>query len=355
MSEYPLNRRRFLLSAAASAAAMTLADMVPAMAADTPASSTQSAGKPASGKPLTRFPIKQVSTDVLDVGYYEAGPEDGRPILLLHGFPYDIHSYVDVAPMLVAHGFRVIVPHLRGHGTTRFLDKDTPHSGQQGALGQDVLDLMNALHIPEAVLAGYDWGGRAACVAAALKPTRVVGVVSVNSYLIQNIAKATDPLPAKIEHGLWYQYYFQTERGRAGLEANRRDIARILWKNNSPTWQFDDATFERAAEAFDNPDYVDVVIHNYRHRLGLAPGVPDYEEIEKKLALIPPITVPTITLDGVADGVIPATDGTSQAARFTGPRIHRQIPGVGHNLPQEAPQAFADACAELVRNGKWRT
>lgn len=332
MSEYPLNRRRFLLSAAAGAAAITLADRVPAMAASTPASTSPAAGTPVSGKPLTRFPIKQVSTDLLDVGYYEAGPEEGRPIILLHGFPYDIHSYVDVAPMLAAQGFRVIVPHLRGHGTTRFLDKDTPRSGQQGALGQDVLDLMNALHIPEAVLAGYDWGGRAACVAAALKPSRCVGLVSVNSYLIQNIAKAADPLPAAIEHGLWYQYYFQTERGRAGLTANRRDIARILWKNNSPTWQFDDATFERAAEAFDNPDYVDIVIHNYRHRLGLAPGFPDYEEIEKKLAQIPPISVPSITLDGVADGVIPATDGQSQAAKFTGPRSHRQIPGVGSQL-----------------------
>jgi pimeloyl-ACP methyl ester carboxylesterase len=355
MSEYPLNRRRFLLSAAASAAAITLADIVPAMAATTPASSTPAAGKPASGSSVTRFPIKQVSTDLLDIGYYEAGPEDGRPIILLHGFPYDIHSYVEVAPMLAAQGFRVLVPHLRGHGSTVFLDKATPRSGQQGALGQDVLDFITALHIPEAVLAGYDWGGRAACVAAALKPTRVVGLVSVNSYLIQNIAKAADPLPAAVEHGLWYQYYFQTERGRAGLAANRRDIARILWKNNSPTWQFDDATFERAAEAFDNPDYVDIVIHNYRHRLGLAAGAADYDEIEKKLAQIPPITVPSITLDGVADGVIPSTDGQSQAARFTGPRDHRQIPGVGHNLPQEAPKAFADACAELVRNGKWRT
>ncbi|MFJ3007463.1 alpha/beta fold hydrolase [Pseudomonas fluorescens] len=355
MSEYPFNRRRFLLSAAASAAAITLADIVPALASSTPKSPSPTAGIAGASKSLARLPLKQVSTELLDVGYYEAGPEEGRPIVLLHGFPYDIHSYVEVAPLLAAQGFRVIVPHLRGHGTTRFLDKDTPRSGQQGALGQDVLDLMNALHIPEAVLAGYDWGGRAACVAAALKPTRVVGLVSVNSYLIQNIAKAAEPLPAALEHGLWYQYYFQTERGRAGLEANRRDIARILWKNNSPTWQFDDATFERAAEAFDNPDYVDIVIHNYRHRLGLAAGAPDYDEIEKKLAQIPPITVPSITLDGMADGVIPATDGQLQVARFSGPRIHRQIPGVGHNLPQEAPKAFADACVELVRNGKWRT
>ncbi|MDB6144993.1 MAG: alpha/beta hydrolase fold family protein [Pseudomonas sp.] len=355
MPEYPLNRRRFLLSAVAGAAAITLGDMVPAMAASTPASANAAAGAGGSGKPLTRLPIKQVSTDLLDIGYYEAGPEEGRPIFLLHGYPYDIHSYVEVAPMLAAQGFRVIVPYLRGHGTTRFLDKNTSRSGQQGAIGQDVLDLMTALHIPEAVVGGFDWGGRAACVAAVLKPSRVVGLVSVNSYLIQNIAKAAEPLPAKLEHALWYQYYFQTERGRAGLEANRRDIARILWGNNSPSWQFDDATFERAAQAFDNPDYVDVVVHSYRHRLGLAPGAPDYDEIEKKLAQIPPITVPSITLDGVADGAIPATDGTVQAARFTGPRDHRQVPGVGHNLPQEAPQAFADACAELARNAKWRT
>lgn len=355
MSEYPLNRRRFLLSAAAGAAAITLADIVPAMAADAAEPAVPVPGKPASGGPLTPLPTKQIRTDLLDVGYHEAGPENGRPIFLLHGYPYDIHSYAEVAPILAAQGFRVIVPHLRGHGSTTFLDKATPRSGQQGALGQDVLDLMNALDIPEAVLAGFDWGAGAACVVAAVKPTRVVGLVSVNSYLIQNIAKAADPLSAQIEHGLWFQYYFQTERGRAGLAANRRDIARILWKNNSSAWPYDDATFERAAEAFDNPDYVDVVIHSYRHRLGLATGAPDYEEIEKKLAQIPAISSPSITFDGLADGVFAASDGQSQAAHFTGPRSHRQVPGAGHNLPQEAPQAFADACAELARNGKWRT
>ncbi|NWA03634.1 alpha/beta fold hydrolase [Pseudomonas gingeri] len=352
MSEHPFNRRRFLLSAAAGAAAIGLADMAPALA------STNQGAAPyqrRSSKALTRFALRQVSTELLDIGYYEAGPENGRPVILLHGYPYDIHSYVDVAPLLAAQGFRVIVPHLRGHGTTRFLDNATPRSGQQAALGQDVLDLMNALHIPEAVLAGYDWGGRAACVAAALRPSRVVGLVSVNSYLIQDIAKAANPLPAHVEWGIWYQHYFQTERGRAGLEANRRDIARILWRNNSPTWHFDDRTFDRAAEAFDNPDHVDVVIHSYRHRMGLAAGYPDYAEAEQKLALLPAISVPTITLDGVADGVIAATDGKASAPRFSGPRSHRQIPGVGHNLPQEAPKVFADAVAELVRGGKWRT
>jgi len=336
MSEF-LTTRRGLLKMAAGVAGASLIGIAKA------------------SEPLSVMKVKQVKAGVLDVGYHETGPENGRPVLLLHGFPYDIHSFVDVAPMLAAQGYRVIVPHLRGHGTTRILGKDTPRAGQQASIGADVIALMDALHIPEAVLAGYDWGGRAACVMAALKPSRVVGLVSVNSYLIQDIAKAGGPIPAAIEHGLWYQYYFQTERGRRGLEANRRDIARILWRNNSPTWRFDDATFERSAANFDNPDYVDVVIHSYRHRLGLAPGFAAYADDERKLAGLPAITVPSITLDGTADGVVPATDGRGPAARFTGPRDHRQIPGVGHNLPQEAPQAFADAVAELARTGKWRT
>ncbi|CDG85941.1 alpha/beta fold hydrolase [Janthinobacterium agaricidamnosum] len=347
MSDHLLLRRRFLLSAATGAAGLTLGGMASALAAPAPAGRKSSASQV--------MPVRQVQTELLDIGYHEVGPEEGRPVILLHGFPYDMHSYVDVAPMLAAQGYRVVVPHLRGHGSTRFLDKDTPRSGQQAALGADVIALMDALHIPEAVLAGYDWGGRAACVAAALRPTRCVGLVSVNSYLIQDIARAAAPAPTHVEWGLWYQYYFQTERGRAGLEAHRRDLARILWKNNSPSWHFDDATFERAAQAFDNPDYVDIVIHSYRHRLGLAPGYPDYEAAEKKLALLPAISVPSITLDGIDDGVIAATDGSASAARFSGPRSHRKIPGAGHNLPQEAPQAFADAVAELVRNGKWRT
>jgi pimeloyl-ACP methyl ester carboxylesterase len=248
----------------------------------------------------------------------------------------------------VARGCHVSVSHLRGHGTTRFLDSATPRSGQQASIGADVIALMDALKLPRAVVAGYDWGGRAACVAAALWPERCTGLVSVNSYLIQDIAKAALPLPAKIESGLWYQYYFQTERGRAGLTANRRDIARILWTRNSPTWHFDDATFDRSADAFDNPDYVDVVIHSYRHRLGLAAGYPPYEDLEKRLAAQPAITVPTITLDGDADGVVPATDGTSTAAKFAGERQHRVIPNVGHNLPQEDPTAFAAAVWELA-------
>ncbi|TFW31426.1 alpha/beta fold hydrolase [Duganella callida] len=333
MSE--LNRRDFLLSAAALS--------LPAL------SSAAVTTK------LTLMDTRQVEAGVLDVGYHESGPEDGHPIILLHGFPYDIHSYAEVAPLLAAQGYRVIVPHLRGHGSTRFLDAATPRAGQQAALGQDVIDLMDALHIPEAVLAGYDWGGRAACVAAVLKPSRCVGLLSVNSYLIQDIGQAGLPAPARVEAGFWYQFYFLTERGRAGLSANRRDIAKLMWHANSPTWQFDDATFSRSAQAFDNPDYVEVVLHSYRHRLGHADGYPEYAELERKLAAQPAIAAPAITMDGLADGVIQATDGSATAARFSGPRRHIQVPGVGHNPPQEAPRVFADALAELARNGKWRT
>jgi pimeloyl-ACP methyl ester carboxylesterase len=292
--------------------------------------------------------LKQINAGVLDVGYYELGPANGPAVLLLHGYPYDVHSYIDVAPMLAAKGCRVIVPHLRGHGSTRFLDRATPRAGQQAAIGQDVIDLMDALHIQRAVLAGYDWGGRAACVAAALWPERVTGLVSVNSYLIQDVAHAANPIAVKVESGLWYQFYFQTERGRAGLQANRKDIARILWEHNSPTWRFDDATFARSAAAFDNPDYVDVVIHSYRHRLGFAAGYAPYARLEQQLAALPAISVPTVTMDGEADGVVPATDGKSTAAKFSGPRRHRTVPNVGHNLPQEAPKAFADAVLELI-------
>lgn len=293
-------------------------------------------------------PIKQVHAGVLDVGYYDFGPRSGQTVLLLHGWPYSIESFVEVAPLLASRGCRVIVPHLRGHGTTRFLDAATPRSGQQAAMGADVIALMDALGVKRAVLAGYDWGGRAACVAAALWPERCAGLVSVNSYLIQDIAHAGQPAPAKAEAAFWYQFYFLTERGRAGLTANRRDIARIMWTRNSPTWHFDDATFDRSTAAFDNPDYVDVVIHSYRHRLGHADGYPAYAEIEEKLAALPSITVPTITLDGDSDGVVPATDGKASAAKFTGGREHRIVKNVGHNPPQEDPKAFADAVWELA-------
>jgi pimeloyl-ACP methyl ester carboxylesterase len=293
-------------------------------------------------------PIKQIKAGVLDVGYLETGSSDGPPVLLLHGFPYSIDSYTDVAPILAAQGCRVIIPYLRGHGSTRFLDSAAPRSGQQAAIGVDVIALLDALELRQAVFAGYDWGGRAACVAAALWPERCAGLVSVNGYLIQDIAKAGVPISPAVESGLWYQYYFQTERGRAGLAANRREIARTLWIRNSPTWRFDEATLIRHASAFDNPDYVDVVIHSYRHRLGLADGYAPYDDVERRLAALPAIAVPTITLDGKADGVVPATDGRSSASKFTGPRTHRIVEAAGHNLPEEAPREFANAVWELA-------
>ena len=337
-NEIQHKRRSFLGAAAASIVMAEVAVLRTAHA---------SPGKP--NGPDPRFaPIKQIRAGVLDIGYSETGPDDGPPVLLLHGFPYSIDSYVDVAPMLAARGCRVIVPYLRGHGPTRFLDSATPRAGQQGAIGVDVIALMDALKLKQAILAGYDWGGRAACVAAALWPERCAGLVSVNSYLIQDIAKAKLPIAPSIESGLWYQYYFQTERGRAGLAANRREIARTLWIRNSPNWRFDEATLDRHGCAFDNADYVDVVIHSYRHRLGLADGYAPYSDVERRLAALPPITVPTITMDGKADGVVPATDGRASAAKFTGPRSHRVIEGAGHNLPEEAPREFAEAVWELV-------
>jgi pimeloyl-ACP methyl ester carboxylesterase len=293
-------------------------------------------------------PLRHVDAGVLNIAYYEAGPTGGPAVMLLHGFPYDIHSYVDVAPILAGEGCRVIVPYLRGYGPTRFRDPATPRSGEQAAVGADLMALMDALSIERAVFAGYDWGGRAACIGAALWPERCIGLVSVNSYLIQNIAKAMVPAKPAQEVALWYQYYFQLERGRAGLAANWREIAKILWTQWSPNWPFDEATFERTAIAHDNPDYVDVVIHSYRHRFGLAEGDPHYADIQRRLAALPAITVPAITLDGDGDGVAPATDGTAQATRFTGSRIHRVIPRAGHNLPQEEPEAFAAAVMELV-------
>jgi pimeloyl-ACP methyl ester carboxylesterase len=294
-------------------------------------------------------PLRHVDAGVLNVAYYEAGPADGPVVVLLHGFPYDIHSYVDVAPMLAAGGCRTIVPYLRGYGPTRFLDEKTPRSGEQAAMGADLIALMDALAMPRAVFAGYDWGGRAACVAAALWPERCIGLVSVNGYLVQDIAKAMVPVKPEREVPLWYQYYFQLERGRAGLAVNRRGIARILWRQWSPNWDFDDATFERVAEAFDNPDYVDVVIHSYRHRFGLVDGDPQYAELQRRLVALPAIAVPTITFDGAADGVTPATDGTASAPKFPGRRGHHVLPGVGHNLPQEDPVAFAGAVMELIK------
>jgi pimeloyl-ACP methyl ester carboxylesterase len=305
------------------------------------------------GMELERLaPLRAVRAGVLDVAYYEVGPPHGAPVVLLHGIPYDIHSYVDVAPMLADQGMRVIVPYLRGHGPTRFVEPEAPRSGQQAALGADVVELLDALSIPQAILAGFDWGGRAACVAAALWPERCRGLVSVNGYLIQDVSASQQPIDPRIEAGFWYFFYFATERGRLGLTANRRRIAEVIWRRNSPDWEFDDATLDRAVGAFDNDDFVDVVIHSYRHRLGLAPGDARYQQIKRELARQPAIAVPTVTLDGLADGNFPATDGVPSAAHFTGPRVHRRIPHAGHNLPQEAPDEFAAAVVEAAELGR---
>jgi pimeloyl-ACP methyl ester carboxylesterase len=312
------------------------------------AQSDETATSPRAPSTRRLEPLRNVDAGALNIAYYEEGPADGPVAILLHGFPYDIHSYVDVAPLLAGKGCRVIVPYLRGYGPTRFLDSTTPRSGEQAAIGADLKALMDALGVKRAVLAGYDWGGRAANVVAALWPDRCIGLVSVNSYQIQDIANAMVPLNPVREVALWYQYYFQLERGRAGLAANRREIARILWRQWSPNWHFDQATFDRAALAHDNPDYVDIVIHSYRHRFARAEGDPQYADLQRRLAALPPVAVPAITLDGDADGVIPATDGTATAAKFSGRRSHRVIPRAGHNLPQEEPQAFAAAVMELI-------
>jgi pimeloyl-ACP methyl ester carboxylesterase len=297
-------------------------------------------------------PLRHVTAGVLEVALFETGPADGPPVFLMHGFPYDIHAYAEVAPLLAAQGCRVLVPSLRGFGTTRFLSDTTPRSGEQAALGADLLALMDALAVPRAVLAGYDWGGRAACVVAALWPERCAGLVSLNSYNIQNIAQAMVPDTPDKEHSLWYQYYFHSERGRAGLAADRRAFCRLLWELWSPTWAFDEATFERSAAAFDNPDFVDVVIQSYRHRFGLVAGDPALAGIEARLAAQPAISVPSITFDGADDGVRPPATAAQHARFFTGPRAHHIVPGAGHNLPQEKPQIFADAVLELVQQSQ---
>ena len=294
-------------------------------------------------------PNRSIQAGVLEIALHEAGPLSGPPVFLMHGFPYDIQTYAEVAPLLAAQGCHVFVPYLRGFGPTRFLSDNTPRSGEQAALGADLLALMDALKVPQAALAGYDWGGRAACVVAALWPERCQALVSFNSYNIQNIARAMEPDTAANERSLWYQYYFHSERGRAGLAKDRRAICKLLWQLWSPTWKFDDATFERSAAAFDNPDFVDVVIQSYRHRYALAEGDPAYLDIERRLAAQPAITVPTITFDGADDGVRPPAPAAQHGHLFTGPRSHRLIPGVGHNMPQEVPQVFADAVMELVR------
>ena len=292
--------------------------------------------------------FRTVRTAALEIGYTESGPDDGPPVILLHGWPSDPHDWDGVAPALVAIGCRVVVPWLRGYGPTRFLNPDTPRSGQQAALGADLRDFLDALDIEDAFLAGYDWGGRAACVVAALWPERVRGLVSIGGYNIQHIAAARHPAAAAQEHRLWYQWYFQTERGQAGLDANRRDIARLLWRLWSPNWQFDDATFAATAASFDNRDFVAVTIQSYRHRHGNAPGDPALEPIEQRLAAQPPITVPTIVLHGAADGVSPVGQSAGHAGHFAGRYDRRVIPVAGHFLSRETPQAVVQALRELI-------
>jgi pimeloyl-ACP methyl ester carboxylesterase len=292
--------------------------------------------------------VKHVEAGLLDVGYAEAGPAHGPVVVCLHGWPYDIHSYVDVAPLLAAQGYRVIVPYLRGHGETSFLSPRTFRNAQQSAIALDIVALMDALRIDAAVLAGFDWGSRTADVVAALWPERVRALVSVSGYLVTDVQAQQAPLKPTAEYAWWYQYYFATDRGRAAMNdpADRHDLCRLVWDTVSPTWGFDDATFERTAAAFANPDYPAVVIHNYRWRLGLADGERRYDALERRLAARPVITVPTVTLDAERDPFTAPGDGSSYRDFFTGPYAHRTLAGIGHNLPQEAPTAFAQAVVD---------
>jgi len=291
--------------------------------------------------------MNTIRTATVEIAYEESGRPEGRPVILLHGFPDDVHAYDGVAPRLAAAGWRVFVPYLRGYGPTRFLSGETQRSGQQAALGRDLADFIAALGLERAALAGYDWGGRAACIVAALWPERVTGLVTMGGYNIQNIAASGNPAPPAAEYRYWYQWYFQTERGRAGLAANRRPLCRLLWELWSPNYRFDDATYELTAASFDNPDFVEVVIQSYRHRYGAAPGDPALEAIEAQLAQQPPISVPTISLHGECDGVSPPDRLERHARHFTGPYQNRVIPVAGHFLPREAPEAVVDALCEF--------
>ena len=294
-------------------------------------------------------PVRQVHAGGLDVGYVEVGPAHRQPVVLLHGWPYDIHSYAEAAPALGAAGYRVIVPYLRGYGTTRFLSDAAARNGQQSALAVDVIDLMDALAIDSAIVAGFDWGARSADIVAALWPERCAALVSVSGYLIGSQAAGASPLPPPAELSWWYQYYFATERGRAGYDTYRHEFAKLIWHTASPKWAFDDDTFERSAAAFANPDHVDIVIDNYRWRLGLVPGERRYDDLEQRLAAAPVISVPTITLEGDANGA-PHPDPSAYAAKFTGKYEHRTVSGgVGHNLPQEAPDRFVEAVVDVAR------
>ena len=339
-------RRRYFVGAAAVTAAAAQLGLVGSSAAQ---SEKETATRLPAIKPGTHTfaPLRQIDAGVLNIGYAEAGPTGGTPVILLHGWPYDIYSFVDVAPLLASAGYRVIVPFVRGYGTTRFLSNDTFRNGQPSAIALDTLALMDALKIEKAVLAGFDWGARTTNIISALWPERCKATVSVSGYLIGSQEAGKMPLPPKAEFNWWYQFYFATERGRLGYDKYRRDFSKLIWQLASPKWQFDDATFDRTAAAFDNPDHVDISIHNYRWRLGLADGEAKYADFEKRLAAFPVISVPTITLEGDANGA-PHPEPSDYAKKFSGKYEHRNITGgIGHNLPQEAPQAFAQAIVDV--------
>lgn len=333
-----ITRRQFSVLAGVAAAGTAVAACTPT------APSTSTTPTPAGHKTFRTF--AQVDAGLLNVGYAEDGPSDGPPVILLHGWPYDVHSYVDVAPLLADRGFRVIVPFLRGFGSTRFRSDATFRNGQQAAVAEDVIALMDALDIPKAVVAGFDWGARSADVVAALWPQRCRALVSVSGYIVVDLVANRAPLPPRAEYGWWYQYYFATDRGEAGYRQNTHDFNKLIWTNASPTWTFDDATYDRSAASFTNPDHVAVVIHNYRWRQGLAPGEPRYDDLERRLAAKPAITVPTITISSDFDGA--AKDGAAYRHLFTGKYAHRVLDGIGHNVPQEAPRQFADAVVEVA-------
>jgi pimeloyl-ACP methyl ester carboxylesterase len=340
------SRRNFLGAAAAATFAASFGAASPVNAAAH--RSAKAGGAIKRGAHTSLGVLKQIDAGLLNVGYAEVGPADGPAVILLHGWPYDIHSYADVMPALAAKGYRVIVPHLRGYGTTRFLAAAAVRNGQPSAMAQDIVALMDALRIEKAVLAGYDWGARTANIVAALWPERCKAMVSVSGYLIGNPEAGKMPLPPKAELQWWYQFYFATERGRAGYEKYRHDFAKLIWQLASPQWKFDDATFDRSATALDNPDHVAITIHNYRWRLGLAEGEAKYDALEKRLAASPVIAVPTITMEGDANGA-PHPEPAAYAKKFAGKYQHRLIRGgIGHNLPQEAPQAFVDAVIDVA-------
>jgi pimeloyl-ACP methyl ester carboxylesterase len=342
--------RRAFLGASAVGAVIAAAQLAPISLAGAQSGAAKPVHVPniRPGANTSFASLKQIDAGVLSVGYAEAGPANGPPVILLHGWPYDIHTYVDVAPALASAGCHVIVPYLRGYGTTRFRSSETTRTAQQSAVAVDIINLMDALRIQQAVIGGCDWGARTANILAVLWPERCKAMVSVSGYLIGSQSLGSTPLPPSVELQWWYQYYFSTERGRLGYEKYRREFAKLIWQIASPKWVFDDATFDRTAAAFDNPDHVDIVIHNYRWRLGLAQGEPQFEALERKLAEFPMVTVPSITLESDANGA-PHPDPSSYARMFAGKYAHRTITGgIGHNLPQEAPQAFVEAILDVA-------